>query len=166
MDWEADDHLWKPHQILGHKGGRKVKAKVLWSDLTTTWEDLNALFLHEPALVTKYAVKNRSLSKNGWYVVKKYLEIDSNHEFRCVHKLATRGAPVYKFGIQVPQSPVEGLDLDHKEGETHWTDTMNTEIGCLNQFETFRLLKPGQKIPEGFKKIPYLWVFDVKFDLR
>ena len=63
MDWEADDHLWVAKMIIEHKGGRKAKVKVMWSDMTTTWEDLNLLFLHQPILVIKYAVKNNTKAR-------------------------------------------------------------------------------------------------------
>ena len=53
IDWEDDDHLWNIEAITGHKGGRKVKVKVLWSDMTTTWEDMHAVFLHSPKLIVE-----------------------------------------------------------------------------------------------------------------
>ena len=53
---DPDEHLWKPKMILHHKGGRKQKVKVLWSDLTTTWGDIHTLF---------YTVQN-------WYVSMQY----------------------------------------------------------------------------------------------
>ena len=106
MDWDEDDHLWTAKMIMEHKGGRKVKVKVMWSDMTTTWEDLNSLFLHQPILVTKYAVKQHTLLKPGWHVVRKYLEIDSTARERTrIYKLTSKRAKVYKFGIQVPQDP-------------------------------------------------------------
>ena len=134
--------------IMEHKAGRKVKVKVMWSDMTTTWEDLNSLFLHQPILVTKYAVKHHTLLKPGWHVVKKYLEIDSTTRDRTrVYKLTSKRAKVYKFGMQVPQDPLEALEIDYKRGETYCMDSINTEIGCLNQYTTFRVLKPGEPIP-------------------
>ena len=153
--------------IMEHKGGRKVKLKVMWSDMTTTWEALNSLFLHKPILVTKYAIKHQTLLKPGWHVVKKYLEINSTtRDHTRVYKLTSKRAKVYKFGIQVPQDSLEVLEIDYKRGETYWTDSINTEIGCLNQYTTFRVLKLGELIPPEYKQIPYIFVFNVKVDLR
>ncbi len=36
----------------------------------------------------------------------------------------------------------------------------------MNDYEVFRVLENWEKIPEGYKKIPYNLVFDVKFDSR
>ena len=73
---------------------------------------------------------------------------------------------LFRSGIQVSQDPLEALEIDYKRGETYWTDSINTKIGCLNQYTTFRVLKPGEPIPPEYKQIPYMFVFDVKFDLR
>ena len=101
------------HAILDHRGGQKAKVKVMWSDLHTTWEDLNATFLHQPVLVAKYAVKQKLLNLPGWHVVKSYLEIDSNtHQRSKLYKTSSRHIKVYKFGIQVPQNPREALAID------------------------------------------------------
>ena len=69
VDWSQDNHLWKPEVILAHKGGRKQKVKVLWSDLSSTWEDMHALFLHSPTIVCDYALTHHLLGKAGWHVV-------------------------------------------------------------------------------------------------
>ena len=69
-DRDKDDHLWEAHAILDHRGGRKAKVKVMWSNLHATWEDLNATFLHQPVLVAKCAVKQKLLNLPGWHVVK------------------------------------------------------------------------------------------------
>ena len=43
---------------------------------------------------------------------------------------------------------------------------MNTEIKQLHQYETFKVLRKGEKIPEGYKQIPYHCIYDVKYDGR
>ena len=65
IDWDDESHLWKVEAIIGHKGGKKVKIKVLWSDLTTSWEDMHAVFLHCPKLVVEYGLKAKRLYKPG-----------------------------------------------------------------------------------------------------
>ena len=164
---DPDEHLWKPEIILGHKGGRKQKVKVMWSDLTSTWEDMHALFLHSPQLVCEYAVQRGITNKPGWNIVKSYLRLGINNENRCVNKSAKKkNRPLFKFGVQVPRNAKEALELDSKNGNTKWKDAIDTEFKQINEFKTFRLLGSGEKLPDDYKQIPYMFVFDVKFDLR
>ena len=167
VDWSQDNHLWKPEVILAHKGGRKQKVKVLWSDLSSTWEDMHALFLHSPTIVCDYALTHHLLGKAGWHVVRSYLSIGSNYESRRVNKSSKKkNRPLFKFGVQVPRNAQEALDLDTKNGNTKWQDSIDLEFKGINEYKTFRLLGLGEKLPDGYKQIPYMFVFDVKFDLR
>ena len=43
---------------------------------------------------------------------------------------------------------------------------MNTEIKQLHQYETFQVLRKGEKVPERYKQIPYHCIYDVKYDGR
>ena len=119
-DMDKDDHLWQGHAILNHRGGWKAKVKIMWSDLHTTWEDLNASLLHQPALVAQYAVKQKLLHLPGWLVIKSYLEIDSNmHQRSKLYETSSRHIKIYKFGIQVPQNPREALAIDKQQGKCY-----------------------------------------------
>jgi hypothetical protein len=83
-------------------------------------------------------------------VVKAYSKIDSNYESRA-NKASRQNIPVFKFGIQVPQTPEQAFDLDIADQSTYWSDGMNLEIGSLNEYDTFHVLKPGEPIPEGYR---------------
>ena len=73
----------------------------------------------------------------------------------------------YKFGVQVPSSVRQALQLDKENGNTLWADAIQKEMDCLNKHSVFKLgdFSVG-KPPEGYKKIPQHIVCDVKFDLR
>jgi len=43
---------------------------------------------------------------------------------------------------------------------------MAKELAEVNEFEVFKVLAKGASPPPGYKRIPYSFVFDVKFDLR
>ena len=73
--------------------------------------------------------------------------------------------PKYKFGIEVPRSVKHALEIDARNGNTLWRDAIMTELNQLDDFKVFRNVKPGETL-EGFQKLPYHMVFDVKFDLR
>src|SRR5574339_1160085 len=43
---------------------------------------------------------------------------------------------------------------------------MNKEISQLHESETFKVLDDNEKVPEGYKLIPYQCIYDVNFDGR
>jgi len=69
------------------------------------------------------------------------------------------------FGIQVPRTAKEAIEIDKKNGNTHWQDAMKAEISQLFEYETFK--DKGYKVfVNGYKKIRVHFVFAVKHDLR
>ena len=68
-----------------------------------------------------------------------------------------------KFGVKVPNSVQEALDLDKENGNDLWKKAIEKEIG--NVRVAFQLLEEGEKVPVGSKEIPYHIIFDVKLDL-
>jgi hypothetical protein len=72
---------------------------------------------------------------------------------------------LYKFGVLVPKSIKEAMELDRKNGNSQWLEALKTEIKQINYYETFKLVLEGEKL-KGYKRIPYTFVFDVKFDGR
>jgi len=71
----------------------------------------------------------------------------------------------FKFGVEVPVGTVHALKLDAENGNTAWRDAIETEIKQINQFQTFRLPRASDDLSE-YQRIPYHFVFDVKFDGR
>ena len=43
-------------------------------------------------------------------------------------KAAARGGPVFKFGVQVPQTLQEALRLDKVNNNSKWQEAINAEI--------------------------------------
>ena len=75
-------------------------------------------------------------------------------------------SPLYKFGVQVPMNASHALYLDKLNNNNLWQEAMDKEIISINDFKTFRVLAEGEELPEGYTRIPYHIVFDVKFDGR
>ena len=73
-------------------------------------------------------------------------------------------SPLYKFGVQVPMNVSHALYLDKLNNNNLWQEAMDKEIMSINDFKTFRVLTEGEELPEGYTRIPYHIVFDVKFD--
>jgi hypothetical protein len=72
----------------------------------------------------------------------------------------------YKFAIQVHKGIKTAINLDKKNGNQLWQETIKTELKQLTDYQTFMVLDSVEDIPTGYQKIPYHIVFDVKYDLR
>ena len=97
---------------------------------------------------------------NWWvpHVLKKRDRIIS-----LVRKWTTRYLKrTHKFGIEVPKTVKEALDLDRKNGNTIWADAIAKEMKevCI----AFNILPDGHSAPIGHQKIPCHMIFDVKME--
>ena len=112
---------------------------------------------------TEYAVtKGIDLEPafNWWvpHVLKKHDRIIS-----LVRKWTTRYLKrTHKFGIEVPKTVKEALDLDCKNCNTLWADAIVKEMkdDCI----AFNILPDGHSAPIGYQKIPCHMRFDVKME--
>ena len=43
-----------------------------------------------------------------------------------------KNQPLFKFGVQVPRNAQEALDLDTKNGNTMWQDSIDLEFKGIN----------------------------------
>ena len=68
-----------------------------------------------------------------------------------------------KFGIEVPTTVEEALELDRNNGNNLWADAIKKEM--KNSRVAFQLLGRDERPPVGFKEITCHLVFDVKMDL-
>ena len=57
--------------------------------------------------------------------------------------------------------------MDELNGNTKWQDAILVELKKLyEEYSCFKVVKTKGEIPEGYKYIPLLWAFAVKFDGR
>ena len=68
----------------------------------------------------------------------------------------------HTFGICVPKTIQEALDIDKDNGNTLWADTIQKEM--KNVMPAFKFLENNEAIPVGYKWIPCHKVLDVKMD--
>jgi hypothetical protein len=97
---------------------------------------------------------------NWWvpHVLKKHDQIIS-----LVCKWTTRHLKqIHKFGIEVPKTVKEALDLDRKSGNTLWADAIANEM--MEVCIAFNILPDGHSAPIGYQKIPRHMIFDVKME--
>jgi hypothetical protein len=70
------------------------------------------------------------------------------------------------FGTQVPKGIKDSIDLDKKNGNQLWQETIKTELKQITDYQRFIVIDSGEDIPTGYQKISYHMVVDVKYDLR
>jgi len=68
----------------------------------------------------------------------------------------------HKFGIKIPTSVKDALEIDKKNGNTYWADAIATKM--KNVRAAFKILPDGTKAPNGYQKINCHMVFDVKME--
>ena len=122
-----------------------------------------------------YAKKNGLLHMPGW---KRFKQM-AKRQGRLLRKVnqsklrQVRRSVRYKFGIQVPNSYPEAVELDKKNGNTMWQDATKLELSQIDEYQTFedmgKAIYKGKEVmnsPQGYKKIRVHLVFDVKHDRR
>ena len=172
--------VWTPVAITGAIIRRRnpkdihMRIRILWLDGTSSWMRLSDFQLEHPDLVAEYAFKNnlmqaRELKWTNTYRAlqeEERAEPDHLQEEKCAI-LAARYDPQrkYKFGVEVPISLKHAMYLDYKNGDTLWKEAIAKELREINEHKTFRNVSDKDNLSE-YQRIPYHFVFDVKFDGR
>jgi hypothetical protein len=176
-DDEDGEERWTFDEILDHRWsklpGRKGKIDVLvrWDVLDPSWEPMEIIKKDDPVTLAKYVRDKKLLDKSIWKWAKRFVKNETklNRMYRqmMAAKRSVRGIR-YKFGVRLPRSGKtdEAYKLDEINGNTKWADSIEREKDMLKLYEVFDIRPPGELPPEGYQKIPLIWVFDVKFDGR
>ncbi|HEY9706698.1 MAG TPA: reverse transcriptase domain-containing protein, partial [Oculatellaceae cyanobacterium] len=127
---------------------------------------MDILRVHDPFLVIKFALKNKLSKQKGWEWIKHYLESDKTLTHMVYAYKASRFLKNIKFGVEVLQSTRYALEIDKMEGNNLWQQAMDQEISQLHEYDTFKVLDENEKVPEGYKLIPYHCIYNVKFGDR
>ena len=191
-DESSDDHCFVPAEILDHRLAfntrRQIKVKTPtsppdikivkdkhlrlrthWQDGIISWVEGDALKEQNPWVVANYAIQRELLNHPDFhwvnhFIKNKYVAAHVDEVKAMVAK--THQGPKFKFGVQVPVNSTHTLKLDNMHNSTLWRQSIDAELDSINTFKTFRVLDEGEGLPEGYLKIPYHLVFDVKFDGR
>ena len=135
-------------KVVRHDGRAYMKWNTIgwqifcqWKDGSTSWENHSDLKASHPLETAEYAV---------------IIGIDHEPAFNWWVKR------IHKFGIEVPKTVKEALDLDPKNGNTRWADAIAKEMKEVRI--AFNILPDGHVAPNGNQKIPCHMIFDVMME--
>jgi hypothetical protein len=137
------------------------KLLIQWKDGTSTWERLANLKESNPVQVAEYAVANKLAEEPAfiWWIKDVLRRRD-----RIISKVKARyWKRTHKFGIRVPKSVKEALEIDAEMGTNFWKRAIEKEMA--NVMPAFKFLEGDENLPVGCQKIDCHIIFDVKLDL-
>jgi hypothetical protein len=124
------------------------EVKCRWKDLnlSKSWVGLYALALQDPIPILRYIRNKPLIVQKVFQPLLKHCTGDPpNQRARAFKSKNTSSSTKYKFGIQVPLGMKQAYEIDRLNDNTLWADAIKTELNQLNEYQTFRRLKPGEK---------------------
>ncbi|GAX13599.1 hypothetical protein FisN_14Lh370 [Fistulifera solaris] len=163
---QGDDEVyWRFRSISDHQGplkpddpnykGSLYNVKVEWENGETTWEPLNIFKKDAPVECAIYAREHKLMHLDGWKSFKKIAKQNDKVFSRIVKQAKLqnyRSSKKYKFGYEIALSEEDAARLDRINGNTLWGDSIDLEIGALDEYDTFHDNghKDKCKPPEGY----------------
>ena len=173
MDPDPLEQRWSINKVVQdrvvHEGtdDRRVFLKVQFNDGPKKWMTMDEVQLVDPFVAINHAISHDCKHKSEYSWVDTYLDFDNNTvEMVKALKTSAKDGTKYKFGVEVPRSAKHALEMDKRNGNKGWQESIKVELDQIKDYKVFRVLPDDQPMPPGFKRIPYHLVFDVKFDGR
>ena len=139
---------------------------VEWETGETTYEPLDLIASDDPVTCVEYARRNNLVDTPGWKRFRRYAKYEKKLQ-RLINqaKLKSYWRDIFwKFGVQVPRTHQQAIELDKKNGNTKWQEAEAIEMGQLHEYKTFVDKGKGGQAPAGYKKIRCHIIYDVKHD--
>jgi hypothetical protein len=139
---------------------------VEWRDGTTSWISLSELKASNPIETAEYAYANRLIDELAFSWWAKQVLRRRNH---IISKLKSRyWRTTHKFGIKLPHSVQEALEIDRTTQSPHWREAIEKEMKNVRPaFErwdgTVEEASSGRFLV-GYQRIKCHMIFDVKMD--
>ena len=142
---------------------------VQWRDGSVSWEKLKDLKESNPIELAEYAVANRIAEEPAF---KWWVPHVIRRRNRIISKVKSRyWQTTHKFGIRLPHSVEEALEIDRITGTDFWRKAINKEMARVKiAWSVHDGCTPDEarkgKVPDlvGFQEIGCHMVFDVKMD--
>jgi len=99
---------------------------VEWRDGSSSWLSLKELKNSNTVEVAQYAINNQIDLEPAfdWWVGDVLKRKERLIKMSQSHRLRTG----YKFGLRVPNTVEEALEIDRERGDTLWQDAINKEM--------------------------------------
>ena len=170
-DDDAENQVWTFETVLDHHKGADNKYEVLveWTTGETTWEPLSVMIKDDPVTLAAYAKEHNLLGVPQWKRLKRHANPGRYiRMFKQIHNAQKQtSGPKFKFGVQVPQTYAEAVQLDKANGNCLGQDAIAKEIKQIQDYHTFKDYFGRTRPPPHYNKIKvHHLVFDVKYDLR
>ena len=177
---EESEIVWKFKRIVSHEGplkrgdhgynGSAYNVMIEWENGEITAAPLRAIAADDPVTCDIYARENGLLETPGWTRFKKIAAREKKF-VRMVKQAKLRSfntAPRYKYGFEVLRDYAHAMQLDERNKNSKWADSVDTELNQIDEYKTFK--DKGHKNctpePPRYKKIRVHLIFDVKHDGR
>src|SRR5688500_14549646 len=93
--------------------------------------------LHDPFLLTRYAVQNELTKTKEWEWTSSYMVSDRTFpKLDHAYKVSTF-MKTMKFGVEVPQTTKQAFTMDEAESNHLWSQAMEAAIKSLHAHNTF-----------------------------
>ena len=142
---------------------------VQWRDGSTSWEKLSDLKASNPVEVAEYAVANRLTEEPAF---KWWVSHVIKRRNRIISKVKSRyWKTTHKFGIRLPKSVKEALEIDRVTNTDFWRKAINKEMSkvkvawAVHEGHTPQEVRDGKTSDfVGYQEIGCHMVFDIKMD--
>jgi hypothetical protein len=170
VDHRSDDSAVRTENMWIQRGSNQRMRQttkgwqllVQWKDGSTTWTHLKDLKESNPVQVSEYAVANQISDEPGfaWWVKDVLRRRD-----RIISKVKSRyWLRTHKFGIELPKSTDEALQIDKDTGTDFWKKALEKEMKGTKP--AFKILDDDEAVPVAHEEIRCHMVFDIKMDFQ
>jgi hypothetical protein len=164
-----NDHQGPLQQSDADYKGSRWNVQICWENGETTWEPLGIIGKSDPVTCAIYGKEHNLLEQDGWKCFAR-LARRQKKLLRLAHQAklqSFRCRPTFKFGIQIPRSHAQALELDKENGNHLWRDAEERELNQIDEYEAFMDVGIGTSaVPRGYKKIRVHMVYDMKVTLQ
>jgi hypothetical protein len=153
--------------VISKRGNRSLKKTTRGWDLLVKWKNGNTQWIHlkdikesNPIEVAEFA-QVHGIDKEPafvWWVP--YTLKKRDRIIAAVNSSVKNSSQ--KYGIQVPRTVQEALELDRINGNDFWRKAINKEMS--NVMIAFEILEDDKQVPPGWSKVTGHMIFDVKMD--
>jgi hypothetical protein len=133
---------------------------VQWNNGLCQWIALKIMMESNPVQVAEYAIARDIVDEPAfaWWVP--YTLRKRNVIVLAMNSRLWKTS--HKYGIELPRSVKEALEIDQKNGITFWADSLTKEMS--NVCIAFEILGPNERAPLGWHKASGHIIFDIKMD--